>query len=74
MPHATHYLALGFGIWNLEFEISHLGKTHLVPCRRRVGSRDIHIHSISTGIFGDIHRIVSGFDKPLQTEAFLELH
>jgi len=21
---------LGFGIWNLEFEISHFGKTHII--------------------------------------------
>ena len=39
-----------------------------------VRSRDICINSVTTGILGDIHRIVSGFNKPLQTEAILVLY
>ena len=38
-------------------------------CLRQVRvSGDILMNTIPTGMFGHIHRVVSGFDEPLQIE------
>jgi hypothetical protein len=55
---------LGFGVWNLEFEVNHQG---LFPSDLR-GSGDIRMNPISSRVFRTIHRIIRRFDKPLQVE------
>ncbi len=55
---------LKFGIWNLEFEINRWG--HFAGYLG--GSGDIRMNSISAGVLRTIHRIIGGFDEPLQVE------
>ena len=58
-----------FGFWNCDIHLA-FGFWHL----KFMGLRDIRVNSIPAGILGDIHRIVGGFNKPLQAKTFLELH
>ena len=60
---------LGFEIWNLKFERNHPGHhlyDTLLPSNRDLS--DVGMNTIPTRMLGNIHRIIRGFDKPLQVE------